>query len=144
MLALHDDPDGIWFARLVLREVSDPSSEERPVIRDQFDPLVRPFIDALKIALPDKPAGSRQWAYLLLGGSPHPVRVRHPRARHRRRVGLTGRSTFFFGPTSPPPCSTADQVWRASSTEADTAVTPPQPVNVRLACPSTVPELRGR
>ncbi|PWI45143.1 TetR/AcrR family transcriptional regulator [Streptomyces sp. ICBB 8177] len=69
VLALHDEPDGIWFARLILREASDPSSQERPVIRDQFDPLARQFIDALKLALPDKPAGFHQWAYLYSVGA---------------------------------------------------------------------------
>ncbi|MFB7629544.1 TetR/AcrR family transcriptional regulator [Streptomyces sp. NPDC056149] len=69
VLALHDDPDGIWFARLVLREAADPSSQERPVIRDQFDPLAREFVEALKVALPDKPAGFHHWAYLYSVGA---------------------------------------------------------------------------
>lgn len=69
VLALHDDPDDIWFARLVLREASDPSSQERPVIRDQFDPLARQFVEALSIALPDKPAGFHHWAYLYSVGA---------------------------------------------------------------------------
>ncbi|MBD3003902.1 MULTISPECIES: TetR/AcrR family transcriptional regulator [unclassified Streptomyces] len=69
VLALHDDPDDVWFARLVLREASDPSSQERPVIRDQFDPLARQFVEALSIALPDKPAGFHHWAYLYSVGA---------------------------------------------------------------------------
>ncbi|MFB7600589.1 TetR/AcrR family transcriptional regulator [Streptomyces sp. NPDC056160] len=69
VLALHDDPDDIWFARLVLREAADPSSQERPVIRDQFDPLARRFVEALGIALPDKPAGFHHWAYLYSVGA---------------------------------------------------------------------------
>src|SRR3982074_2744225 len=38
VLALHTDPDGIWYARLVLREAADPSSQDRPIIRILFDP----------------------------------------------------------------------------------------------------------
>ncbi|GAA2683243.1 TetR/AcrR family transcriptional regulator [Streptomyces lunalinharesii] len=69
VLALHDDPDDIWFARLVLREAADPSSQDRPVIREQFDPLARQFVEALTIALPDKPAGFHHWAYLYSVGA---------------------------------------------------------------------------
>ncbi|MGW8374751.1 TetR/AcrR family transcriptional regulator [Streptomyces sp. ODS28] len=69
VLALHDDPELIWFARLMLREASDPSSRERPVTREHFDPLGRRFIEALETALPDKPAGFHHWAYLYSVGA---------------------------------------------------------------------------
>jgi AcrR family transcriptional regulator len=69
VFALHEDPDDIWFARLVLRESSDPSSQERPVIREYFDPLAREFIKALEAALPGKPEGFHQWAYLFSVGA---------------------------------------------------------------------------
>lgn len=69
VLALHDQADSIWFARLVLREASDPSSQDRKVISELFDPLARTFIDALRQALPDKQAGFHEWAYLFSVGA---------------------------------------------------------------------------
>jgi AcrR family transcriptional regulator len=69
VLALHDDPDDIWFARLVLREASDPSSQQRPVISELFDPMAREFIKALREALPGKPDGFHHWAYLFSVGA---------------------------------------------------------------------------
>lgn len=68
VLALHDDPDDVWFARLVLREAADPSSQHRNVLSDLFDPMAREFIDALRRVLPDKPAGFHEWAYLFSVG----------------------------------------------------------------------------
>jgi AcrR family transcriptional regulator len=69
VLALHDDPDDIWFARLVLREASDPSSQQRPVIRELYDSMAREFIKALREALPGKPDGFYHWAYLFSVGA---------------------------------------------------------------------------
>ncbi|MDT7693982.1 MAG: hypothetical protein QOI75_3349 [Pseudonocardiales bacterium] len=69
VLALHTDPDGIWYARLVLREAADPSSQDRPIISNLFDPMARQFIEALRVALPGKPAGFHHWAYLFSVGA---------------------------------------------------------------------------
>ena len=69
VLALHTDPDGIWYARLVLREAADPSSQDRPIIGSLFDPMARQFIAALRVALPDKPSGFHHWAYLFTIGA---------------------------------------------------------------------------
>lgn len=68
VLALHDDPDDVWFARLVLREAADPSSQQRRVLSDLFDPMAREFIDALRRVLPGKPEGFHEWAYLFSVG----------------------------------------------------------------------------
>jgi hypothetical protein len=69
VLALHTDPDDIWYARLVLREAADPSSQDRPIISSLFDPMARQFIEALRVALPGKPAGFHHWAYLFSVGA---------------------------------------------------------------------------
>jgi AcrR family transcriptional regulator len=69
VLVLHDDPDDIWFARLVLREASDPSSQQRPVIGEMYDSMAREFIKALREALPGKPDGFYHWAYLFSVGA---------------------------------------------------------------------------
>jgi AcrR family transcriptional regulator len=69
VLTLHTDSDDIWFARLVLREAADPSSQERPIISSLFDPLAREFIAALREALPDRRPGFYHWAYLFSVGA---------------------------------------------------------------------------
>jgi AcrR family transcriptional regulator len=69
VLALHDDPNDIWFAKLVLREAGDPSNIQRPVLAELFDPMAREFIEAMREALPDKPDGFYHWAYLFSVGA---------------------------------------------------------------------------
>ncbi|WP_433662206.1 TetR/AcrR family transcriptional regulator [Nocardia sp. CA-128927] len=69
VLALHNDPDDVWFARLVFREGADPSSQQRPVISELFDPMAREFIEALRVALPGKRDGFYHWAYLFSVGA---------------------------------------------------------------------------
>jgi AcrR family transcriptional regulator len=69
VLVLHDDPDDLWFARLVFREAADPSSQQRPVMGELFDPMAREFIKALREALPGKPDGFHHWAYLFSVGA---------------------------------------------------------------------------
>jgi AcrR family transcriptional regulator len=69
VLALHNNPDDIWFARLVYREAADPSSQQRPVMGELFDPMAREFIKALREALPGKPDGFHHWAYLFSVGA---------------------------------------------------------------------------
>jgi len=61
--------EGAWYRRLVLREASDPSGMQRPVIRELFDPMARRFIAALRHALPGKPPGSYEWSYLFAVGA---------------------------------------------------------------------------
>lgn len=64
VLALHTDPRGLWFARLALREASDPSSHERGIIQEFFDPMGRTFIAALEEAVPGRPSNFYPRAYL--------------------------------------------------------------------------------
>src|SRR5918999_3481474 len=40
---------GAWYRRLVLREAADPSSMERRVVHELFDPMARRFVDALRV-----------------------------------------------------------------------------------------------
>lgn len=61
--------EGAWYRRLVLREAADPSSMQRPVIHELFDPMAREFIAALRAALPGKPAGFYEWSYLFAVGA---------------------------------------------------------------------------
>ncbi|MCE0762362.1 TetR family transcriptional regulator [Pseudonocardia kujensis] len=69
VLDLHDDPADVWFARLVLREASDPSSQDRAIISGLFDPMAREFVAALERILPDRPPGYHAWAYLFAVGA---------------------------------------------------------------------------
>ncbi len=69
VLALHDDPNDVCFARLVLREAADPSSQDRSVISDLFDPMARAFIAKLEEVLPGHPTGFHAWAYLFSVGA---------------------------------------------------------------------------
>ncbi|MEV4316058.1 TetR/AcrR family transcriptional regulator [Actinocrispum sp. NPDC049592] len=69
VLALHDNPGDVWFARLVFREAADPSSQQRAIMAELFDPMARQFIAALRTALPDKPPGFHEWAYLFSVGA---------------------------------------------------------------------------
>jgi hypothetical protein len=48
----------------VLREAADPSSMERAVVHEMFDPMARRFVAALRVALPGKQPGFYEWAYL--------------------------------------------------------------------------------
>jgi AcrR family transcriptional regulator len=61
--------EGAWYRRLVLREAADPSSMQRPVVREMFDPMAREFVAALRKALPGKPAGFYEWSYLFAVGA---------------------------------------------------------------------------
>ncbi|WP_353113966.1 TetR/AcrR family transcriptional regulator [Microbacterium sp.] len=72
---------------LVLREASDPSSAERTIIRDLFDPMAREFIAALRAVLPDKPEGFHRQAYLFAVGA---LTLTANDARERELAGAEG------------------------------------------------------
>lgn len=61
--------DRSWYRRLVLREAADPSSMQRPIIREMFDPMARRFIAALRTARPGRPPGWYEWCYLFAVGA---------------------------------------------------------------------------
>ncbi|MFI2564427.1 TetR/AcrR family transcriptional regulator [Paenarthrobacter sp. NPDC018779] len=78
-LKAQETPDGKLFARLVLREASDPTAHERGILAEYFDPMARDFIIVMRQALPDKPPGFHEWAYLFgvgaLTGTALPHRI---------------------------------------------------------------------
>jgi AcrR family transcriptional regulator len=69
VLELHDSPDDIWYARLVLREAADPSSQDRGIIHELFDPMAQDFIAAIERAVPGRPEDFYRWAYLFAVGA---------------------------------------------------------------------------
>lgn len=67
VMALREQ--GTWYRRLVLREAADPSSRQRPIIRELFDPMARRFIAALREVRPGRPEGWYEWSYLFAVGA---------------------------------------------------------------------------
>lgn len=63
-LRAQETADGKLFARLTLREAADPSASNRDILAAYFDPMARDFIRVMRKALPDKPKGFHEWAYL--------------------------------------------------------------------------------
>lgn len=78
-LKAQETADGKLFARLVLREASDPSAHDRGILAEYFDPMARDFIQVMRKALPDKPPGFHEWAYMFgvgaLTGTALPRRI---------------------------------------------------------------------
>ncbi|NKQ52274.1 TetR/AcrR family transcriptional regulator [Amycolatopsis sp. K13G38] len=69
VVELHDSPDDIWYARLVLREAADPSSQDRGIVRELFDPMAREFIAAIRRAATGRSEDFYRWAYLFAVGA---------------------------------------------------------------------------
>ncbi|MEU9823288.1 TetR/AcrR family transcriptional regulator [Pseudonocardia alni] len=69
VLDLHENEQDVSFARLVLREAADPSSQGRTIISELFDPMARAFIAKLDEILPGRPAHVHSWAYLFAVGA---------------------------------------------------------------------------
>ncbi len=66
MIELRKEPGGIAYARLIAREVSDPSEASRGIISKTLDPIARRFLQVLVDAVPDLPAARVHWAYHFL------------------------------------------------------------------------------
>lgn len=69
ILALHDNPDDIWFARLLLRESADPSSQDRPSLSYSFDPLTETMMDCLRTIKPGRADDFYPWLYMFSVGA---------------------------------------------------------------------------
>jgi AcrR family transcriptional regulator len=63
MLRLRVSDQGRHFGMLLARESSDPSSAERGILRDFFDPVAHAVVDRLRAALPDRDEASLFWSY---------------------------------------------------------------------------------
>lgn len=57
------DMGGVAFGRIVVREVTDPKEQERGLISETFDPMVKEFLASLSRALPGTPSRVLHWAY---------------------------------------------------------------------------------
>jgi len=65
----HASPDSIHYARLVVREASDPQEATRGIIEAYFDPTAKAFIGALRKAMPKASHEYLCWAYLFAVGA---------------------------------------------------------------------------
>jgi AcrR family transcriptional regulator len=69
MIHLRNTEKNASFARILAREISDPSSNDRKIIHELFDPVARRMIDAIAAALPDRSLEEVHWAYHVMLGA---------------------------------------------------------------------------
>ncbi len=51
-------------SKVMKSRMSDPGAHERGILADYFDPMARDFIQVMRKALPNKPPGFHEWAYM--------------------------------------------------------------------------------
>jgi AcrR family transcriptional regulator len=69
MVHLRNAERSAGFARILAREVSDPSSKDRTIISDLFDPIALRVLKAIGEALPDRTPEEIHWAYHVMLGA---------------------------------------------------------------------------
>jgi AcrR family transcriptional regulator len=64
-IRLRSDPGlgGIPFARLIIREVTDPNERQRGIMSAAFDETAYRYLEALAMVFPAAPRPELQWAY---------------------------------------------------------------------------------
>jgi AcrR family transcriptional regulator len=64
-IRLRSDPSlgGIPFARLIVREVTDPNERQRGIMSAAFDETAYRYLEALALLFPAAPRAELQWAY---------------------------------------------------------------------------------
>lgn len=66
LIELKNDPGGVAYARLIAREVADPSEASRGIIGKTLDPIARRFLEVLVETVPHLPKSKVHWAYHFL------------------------------------------------------------------------------
>ena len=69
VLALHQQPEGRWYALMAARDLAAPTAEAEKVHRKYFDPMAHAFIDALQAASPGSSRGQVAWCYQFMLGA---------------------------------------------------------------------------
>lgn len=69
MLRLRAAEHSSHFGTLLAREVSDPRSIERGIVRDMLDPIAAAVTSRLAVALPDRSKAEIHWIYQILIGA---------------------------------------------------------------------------
>ncbi|MDE2427414.1 MAG: TetR family transcriptional regulator [Burkholderiales bacterium] len=74
VLKLNEQPEGMYFSRMVMRGVIDQHEASDRITREFYDPMAREFIAALHDALPNATAERIFWCYqFALGALLHHV-----------------------------------------------------------------------
>ena len=62
---LRNNPDagGVPFARIIVREMTDPNERDRGIISATFDETAQRFLQALALVFPTAPTAELHWAY---------------------------------------------------------------------------------
>jgi AcrR family transcriptional regulator len=58
-----------WFGRILSREVSDPKSGDREIVKKMFDPVAHIFVDAMARCRPELSKEEVHWAYQAMIGT---------------------------------------------------------------------------
>jgi AcrR family transcriptional regulator len=69
LIALHQHPEGYYYARMAARDLATPTEESERSNRDFFDPLAHAFIDALMSTAPGASRGQVAWCYQFMLGA---------------------------------------------------------------------------
>jgi AcrR family transcriptional regulator len=69
MLKLRTAEGRRSLGQLLAREVSDPRSVERGIIKDMLDPIAAAVTDLLKATLPNRSAAEIHWGYQMMVGT---------------------------------------------------------------------------
>lgn len=69
MFTMRASTRSATFGMLLVREVTDPRSHDRGIIRDMFDPVAHEVIDALAGCFPDWTTAEVHWAYHTMLGA---------------------------------------------------------------------------
>ncbi|MBL4895068.1 MAG: CerR family C-terminal domain-containing protein [Emcibacter sp.] len=68
MLKLRAEEGNCLFGMLLAREINDPQSVERGIIKDIFDPVAKLVMEHLRVALPEYDDAKITWAYQSIVG----------------------------------------------------------------------------
>jgi AcrR family transcriptional regulator len=63
LLRSNAELGGVPFARLIVREMTDPNERERGIISEMFDQTAYRYIEAIAVIFPGAPRAEIHWAY---------------------------------------------------------------------------------
>lgn len=69
IVALHQHPEGQYYALMAARDLVMPTAEADRVHREFFDPLAHAFIDAMMTTIPGASRGQVAWCYQFMLGA---------------------------------------------------------------------------
>jgi len=69
LVALHQHPEGQYYALMAARDLSSPTPEADRAHREFFDPMAHAFIDALMTTVPKATRGEVAWCYQFMLGA---------------------------------------------------------------------------